>query len=219
MRLPFTPAQFFDAFRQYNETVWPAQAILTAAAVLCVLLVVRPRPWAGPFISAVLAFFWAWLALAYHLSFFARINPLAYVFAAVSLTGAVLFFWFGVLRRSLRFSLHSRRAVAGLALIGYALAVYPMLSIFTGHRYPAMPTFGLPCPTTIFTAGILAMGMRPMPRAVWIAPILWSVVGFQGGFLLGVPQDFALGAVLPVGIWAMLDRTGERQARAAAGPR
>ena len=207
MRLPFTTGQFFDVFRQYNEAIWPAQVVLAALAFLCVLLVARPRPWSGVFVSAVLAFLWAWLAFAYHLPFFARVNVLAYGFAAVSILGAGLFLWFGVVRRTMRFSLQDRRpTAAGLALVTYALAVYPILSIISGHRYPGMLTFGLPCPTTIFTIGMLTFLKTPVPRIVLVAPLLWCVVGVQAAFLLDVTQDLALGAAAPIGVWVMLRR-------------
>jgi hypothetical protein len=41
---------------------------------------------------------------------------------------------------------------------------------------------------------------------VMIVPVLWCVVGVQAAFLLGVPQDLALGAAAPVGLWAMRSR-------------
>ena len=204
MRLPFTAGQFFAVFGQYNEAVWPAQILLNALALLCVAAVVWPRPWTDRFVSAVLAFLWAWLAVAYHLWFFARINPLAYGFAAVSALGAGLFFWFGVVRSRMRFSLQRRsRALTGAGLVVYALIVYPLLSILAGHRYPETPTFGLPCPTTIFTIGMLALMTAPRPRSVFIVPILWCVVGLQAAFLLGVPQDLALAAAALAGLWLM----------------
>ena len=41
-------------------------------------------------------------------------------------------------------------------LILFALILYLGLGIVFGHRYPAVPVFGVaPCPTTIFTVGIL----------------------------------------------------------------
>jgi hypothetical protein len=86
----------------------------------------------------------------------------------------------------------------------YALLVYPALSMVTGHHYPEMPTFGLPCPTTIFTVGVLALAKPPVPRVVLIVPILWSLIGVQAAFLLGVPQDLALGVVAIVGSWLMV---------------
>ncbi len=55
-----------------------------------------------------------------------------------------------------------------------------------------MPTFGLPCPTTLFTIGMLAFLIPPYPRSPVIVPVLWCTVGAQAAFLLGVPQDAGL---------------------------
>lgn len=193
MNLPFTVEQFYDVFREYNESVWPAQVILNVLALATVLIVLVPRRWSGRAASAVLALLWAWLGVAYHLAFFARINPAAYAFAALSLAGAILFFWHGVLRGRLRFAWRGgMTAYTGAGLLGFALGVYPAWSWYAGHRFPAMPTFGLPCPTTIFTIGLLCFLTHPYPRAVLIAPLLWALIGAQAAMLLGVPQDSGL---------------------------
>lgn len=191
--LPFTAEQFFDVFRAYNEAVWPAPVLLLALAVAALVIVAWQRPWSGRVVSAILGFFWAWIAVAYHLAHFASINPLAYAFAAVSAAGAGVFVWQGVARGRLRFRFSgSARAVGGAALVSFALLVYPAWSVLAGHRYPAMPTFGLPCPTTLFTIGMLALLVPPYPRSVAVVPVLWCLVGAQAAFLLGVPQDLGL---------------------------
>ena len=201
MQLPFTIEQFYGVFREYNTSVWPAQILLVALAVVAVALVVVPRRWSGAGISSILAFLWAWLALAFHLAFFAGINPGAYVFAGVSLAGAVIFLWQGVLRRQLEFRVvRSFRTVVGLILIVFALIMYPVWSHYAGHLYPAIPSFGLPCPTTIFTVGMLAFLVAPYPRSPFVVPVLWCLVGVQAAFFLGVPQDLGLGIAGIVGI-------------------
>lgn len=193
MQLPFSTGQFFGVFRQYNETVWPAQIILLMLALGAVALVIFPRRWSGVAISAILAFLWTWLGLAYHLAFFASVNPLAYVFSAVSVAGAIVFIWQGVVRRRLEFGMRrAARTLVGFVLVLFAVAVYPKWSIHAGHRYPALPTFGLPCPTTIFTLGMLAFLAPPYPRSPFLVPVLWCFVGAQAAFLLGVAQDLGL---------------------------
>ena len=84
MRQPLTAEQFF------------------AAAAFFLIFV--SRSWASIAISLTLAFFWAWLALTYHLLFFARINLLAYAFSGLSFIGAFIFLWQGVIRHRLRFA-------------------------------------------------------------------------------------------------------------------
>jgi hypothetical protein len=198
--LPFTSEQFFAVFGAYNESVWPAQLFLLALAVLALVLVAFPRTWSGSAVSAILAFLWAWLALAYHLAFFAAINPAAYVFAAVSAAGALAFLWQGVVKRKLRFHLtRSVRVAVGVALVVFALFVYPAWSIYSGHGFSAMPTFGLPCPTTLFTMGLFTFLVPPYPRSTLVVPILWCLVGAQAAFLLGVWQDLVLLLAAAVG--------------------
>lgn len=193
MQLPFSVEQFYHVFRQYNTTLWPAQVLLVGLALMAIALVLVRRRWSGVAVSSILAFLWAWLGLAYHLAFFTAINPLAYGFSAVSLAGAAIFFWQGVVRRKLDFRwAPSARAVVGLILIVFALIVYPAWSIYVGHSYPAMPTFGVPCPTTIFTIGLLSFAVAPYPRSPLVVPVLWCFVGAQAVFLLGVPPDSGL---------------------------
>lgn len=201
MKLPFTIEEFFSIIREYNEALWPAQVFLVCLALAAIFLILRPRRWSGVGVSAILAFLWAWLAITYHLAFFTRINPLAYVFSAVSLGGAFIFLWQGVVRRQLQFAwVGDGRALVGTVLVVFALVVYPIWSWYAGHPYPHMPTFGLPCPTTIFTIGLLAFLVPPYPRSPFIVPILWCFVGGQAAFLFGVHQDLGLIAAAVVGV-------------------
>ena len=193
MSLPFTVEQFVDVFAQYNLAVWPAPLVLTALAALCVLAMFTRLRWRGLLISAVLGVLWLWLALAYHWAFFSKINPLAFAFALASAAGALLFLWHGVHRGRLRFRWQSRPMDwLGAGLVGYALLIYPVLNALSGHRYPGTPTFGLPCPTTLFTIGVLAWLEAPYPRSVLVVPILWCLVGVQAAFLLDIAPDLAL---------------------------
>ncbi|MCW9088814.1 MAG: DUF6064 family protein [Gammaproteobacteria bacterium] len=201
MQLPFSTEEFFGVFRQYNEAVWPAQVFLVGLALAAIVLVLKPRRWSGVGISAILAFLWAWLAVAYHFAFFTRVNPLAYLFSGVSLAGAVVFFWQGVVRCRLQFAwVGGGRAFTGTALVLFALTLYPIWSWYAGHAYPHMPTFGLPCPTTLFTIGLLAFLVPPYPRTPFIVPVLWALVGTQAAFLLGVHQDLGLLVAAAVGV-------------------
>jgi hypothetical protein len=82
--------------------------------------------------------------------------------------------------------------IAGGTLIVFALLLYPAIGHFLGHRYPAAPTFGLPCPTTIFTLGVLLFAAHPVPRWVLVVPLLWAAVGSVAAFQLGVLEDLAM---------------------------
>ncbi len=202
MNIPFTSAEFYGVFSAYNTAVWPMQWPLLALGLLAsVLLTLHRSKYAGVGISAILTFLWVWQALAYHLVFFTAINPIAYVFAAVFMAGAAVFFWQGVVRRKLTFKNTSGwRMRAGWGLLIFAWFIYPAWTYLAGHRYPAFPTFGLPCPTTLFTIGLLALLVKPHPRSAVVVPVLWCFVGSQAAFVFDVQADLGLIVAGVVGI-------------------
>ena len=203
MNLPFDRAQFFDVMAAYNQAVWPAQVVLTFGALWVVWLLVRQTPAAGRWVSAVLAFLWAWTGVAYHWVFFTTINPAAWGFGALSIAGAIALAWFGTVRQRVQVdAVPGPRGYLGWLLIGFALLVYPLLGKLAGHDYPATPTFGLPCPTTLFTVGVLML-TTGTPRWVYVVPLAWSIVGSSAAFMLGVYQDLGLLVSAGAAAWAL----------------
>jgi hypothetical protein len=172
-----------------------------------VLLFRRDRV-SGRVIAAILALLWLWTGIVYHLVYFTAINNAAFLFAGFCLLAALLFFWTGVVKGRMRFTAGwSAWNIIGALLIAYALLVYPLLSRFLGHGYPMMPTFGLPCPSTIFTIGMLCFLVTPFPRYVLLVPVLWTLVGTQAAFLFGVWQDIGLMVAGFIGIGLAFKRS------------
>jgi hypothetical protein len=199
--VPFTSDQFFDVFRAYNEAVWPAQWVLTAAGVAALGCALSRRSLGARVALAILAALWLWMALAYHLAHFWRVNPAAPLFALLFGASAGLLLWAGLRSTAPRFELRlSPRGVVGMVFAVYGLAVYPLLNPLFGHAYPAAPGFGLPCPTTLFTIGVLSLAQPRPARALLIVPVAWSVVGTVAAIALGVYQDYALGLA---GLWGL----------------
>ena len=83
-------------------------------------------------------------------------------------------------------------AVIGLLFIAYALIIYPLIGTYLGHGYPRLPTFGLPCPTTIFTFGIFLMADKKFPLSLLVIPLIWSIIGFFAALSLGITEDYML---------------------------
>ena len=190
---PFTLDQFFEVFRNYNETVFPAQIFLYLASLIAVYLIINPTSFSNIIISIFLAFFWVWMGIVYHLIFFAPINSAAYVFGAAFILQSILFIIFGVVKKKLSFSFHSDiYGMTGIVLILFALVFYPVLGYFLGHVYPLSPTFGLPCPTTILTFGVLLLNDKKCPVVIMIIPFLWSIIGFTAAFNFGIWEDMGL---------------------------
>ncbi len=193
MNLPFTVDQFLGIFRQYNEAIWPAQILLNFFALTSVVLALRKNLFSDKIISYILALFWLWAGLIYHISFFSTINPAANFFGGVFvLQGAVLYWVGGIKNRIAYRARFDLRGTLGAVLIIYALLIYPLLGYLFGHRYPQSPTFGAPCPTTIFTFGIFLWTTDKFPRYLLIIPALWSLLGFTAALSLGVKEDIGL---------------------------
>ncbi len=189
--MPFTHEQFLDVFGRYNQALWPAVLAFWLVSAAAVLWLIRAGRRASRGIAALLAVHWAWSGIAYHLAFFAAINPVARLFGLLFVLEAGCLAWFGVFRSRLQFSLGATpRHVVALAFVVYSF-LYPVLSLLTG-AWPRLPLFAVPCPTTLFTAGLLLAADPPLPRLVTIVPILWALVGGSAAFLLSVPADFAL---------------------------
>ncbi|MGD8726359.1 MAG: DUF6064 family protein [Gemmatimonadales bacterium] len=213
MQLPFSRTEFLDVFAAYNSALWPASATLWLGSLAALVLLVARGSLART-LSMWLAVLWAWSAIAYHAAYFSRINPAAWLFAGVFLFQAVLFVWVGVVGDRLRFSWRrTRRHLMAAALGVYAL-VYPLLALASGHEYPRTPTFGVPCPITLFTVALLLATDPPLPRALVVIPVLWCLVGGSAAVLLGVTPDLALlVAGLALAVYAVGPSAGRSDAR------
>ena len=215
MTLPFTPDEFFDVLAAYNEQLWPFVLMLWMVTAYAVVMRTRARPVQPWFIPGLLAFHWAWSGLAYHAAFFSRINPAAWVFAGLFVLEAGLLVWYGVVHH--RFQLSRGpffQQVLSRGLIAYAL-LYPAIVAAEGHEFPRLPTFGVPCPTTILTIGFLLAANRPLPRLITLVPIAWAFIGGSAAVLLGVRADL----MLPVaGVVLIVDGIARRDAHSLVWP-
>jgi hypothetical protein len=201
MRPPFTVHEFFAVFARYNEAVWPMQLVLLALAFVAVGLAFRGGKVPSRLVSGTLGLLWVWMAVEYHFAQFAIVNPAARAFGVLFLIQAGLILWFGALTDRLAFERPpGLRAVAGWLLLAYGLVAYPVIGILAGHEYLSSPTFGVPCPTTIYTLGLFCFARRPLPASLLVVPILWAAVGSSAALFLRVPQDLGLLAAGLVGV-------------------
>ncbi len=203
---PFTIAQFFAVFADYNSAIWPLQIIAYGLGILAILALWLRGTIVNHAILAVLALMWALNGIGYHFFFFAEINPIAKGFAAVFLLQSVLLTASILIPNDLRFEVQDDfRSKAGLSFLVYALFTYALLGYFAGRGLMAGPMFGVaPCPTTIFTIGMLILARGRFVVWLSIIPILWSLVGLAAAMQLGIPEDFGLpvaGATLFIVLW------------------
>ena len=219
MRPPFSAEQFYAVFVRYNEAVWPLQLLLVIAAIaLAIAAVATPRR--SRVVIGALAALWAFSALAYHVAFFTALTPAAWLFAALFLIEAALLAWHGLRTRRLHLAVPPDRTtrIVGGALIVYALFGYPALANFAGQQYPAVPTFGVPCPTAIFTLGVLMWCLRPVPWSVLVVPVAWSIIATEAAVAFGVVEDFALPVAAALAVGLLLRRPRRPSRAVTASP-
>lgn len=214
MELPFTRDAFAQVFTDYNQAIWPIQLVawLMGAAATCAILL--NRTWSAPLVFALLALLWAWTGIAYHALHFTDINRAAYGFGFAFAVEAMILLMLSPRSRDLRFGISTSADFIGFTLIVYGLAIYPIATLLWTHPYPTTPMFGVtPCPTVIFTFGVLLLA-KPQPSPwLFVVPVLWAVVGGSAAVLLGVPEDWALFAALaawPVAAKLRPNQAGER---------
>jgi hypothetical protein len=210
MDLPFTTEQFIAVFERYNPAIWPLQIVAYALGVVAVAVTLKPVRRSDRVIGAVLAIFWIWIGVTYHLVYFREINPAATVFGAFFVAQGVLFLFVGVVRPRLVFRAGlSASSMLGGLLILYSMVAYPIIGSLLGHGYPRSPSFGVaPCPTTIFTFGLLLWTRARPPTYVLAIPLIWSAIGFSAAFTLGIYEDIGLPIAGVLGTALLLWRDG-----------
>jgi hypothetical protein len=195
MRIPFSTEDFLRVMVEYNEAVWPMQIVLVALALGAIALAWRESGGRSRYVSVVLGFLWIWMGAVYHWAFFTGINSAAWVFGALFVVEGLLFVYEGTITKRFRVAFVSAGAAAralSAALFAYALVLYPILGRLLGHRYPRSPTFGLPCPTTIFTFAVLVVADSPVLKRLLVVPFLWSLIGFGAAIEFGFYEDVGL---------------------------
>ena len=192
MSLPFSQADFLAVFAAYNHAVWPAALVLWLLTIGALCHLYRRGRHSSRIFCCVLALQWIWAGVVYHWVFFRAINPAATLFGALFVLQGLLLLYLGVHRTRLTFTpLSTGRGWQSGILMAYAL-VYPVVGLAAGLRYPRLPTFGVPCPTALFTIGALLIAPRSEARLTAALPLLWAGVGGSAAFVLGMRADVVL---------------------------
>ena len=208
--MPFSTEQFFDVIARYNQALFPAQVIAFLLAVVAVWQVFKRSEGADRYTAGVLALLWVWMGVAYHFAFFTAINPAAWLFGSLFIVQGLLFGW-ALWKEKLSFGWPGgATGWAGGILLAYGLVLYNIWTLAGPHGYPQSPIFSLPCPTTIFTFGLLLWTTDRVPKVLLVIPFLWTLVGTSAAVNFQVIPDYGLGLAGVVGtLWVVLkDRKG-----------
>jgi len=217
--MPFTVDQFFEVFENYNLAIWPAQIVAYLFGIAAVILAFRADGMKARVVSCVLALFWIWMGVFYHIIYFSRINSAARVFGILFILQGLVFIINGAVCGKIRFRFSGGWIpVTGSVFILYSMVIYPLIGKLAGHSYPGVPVFGVaPCPVTIFTFGLMLWVSRPVAVYTVLLPLIWSLIGTSAALNLNVPQDYGLGIAGILGTVLLIVRNRKLKKQGSGG--
>jgi hypothetical protein len=192
--LLFSPRTYYRMFELYHAEIWPIHVVVLASVVAIAVLLRREEEWPGRVIAGLLAAWWLWVAIAFHLQRYATINWAARYFAGLFAIQALLLVWYGVVRGRLRFRV-SREPAAFMAvgLLVFALVFEPVAGRVAGRAWHQVEIFGLtPDPTAIATLALLALSTARPHRALVVIPVAWCAIGAATLWALGSPEAWVV---------------------------
>ena len=165
---------FWNTIARYNAATWPWQiAIVAAAAVLTVLLYLRPTQNVKRAMKLFLAGLNAWIAVVYYL-----------VWCGQRSHSDVLALFWGIM------------AVIWLyALLPSLMPLaYPLFSLARGLSFPMMTMPVMPCSVAVFTIGLMLAFTHRINIFLVLFLCHWALIGLAKVYFFGIPEDFLLAA-------------------------
>jgi hypothetical protein len=212
MSLPITFKQFLEIIANYNQAVWPMQIFAYILGIAALFFTIKETKYSSKITSAILAFFWLWVGIVFSLMFVSQIMKLFIVTGVLFIIQAILFLIFGVFKANIPFRFRSDvYGVIGIIFIAYAMIGYPIIEYLMGLSHSQFLYNGLvPCPTTVFTFGLLLWMVKKLPKYILIIPFIISLNGFLA-IPLGVYEDIGMVIAGLLGTFLILYRDKTRK--------
>ena len=192
--LLFSPRTYYRMFELYHRQIWPIQVVAIGSVAAILALLLRDSEWARRTIAALIATWWLWVGIVFHLSRYSTINWAAKYFAALFVIQSVLIVWLGIVRDRLR--LTPGRNIGGrmaLGLLAVAVVLQPIAGGLTVRAWPQVELVGVtPDPTAIATLALLALVTQRPPRSLLVIPVLWCAIGAATLWALGSAEAWVV---------------------------
>lgn len=199
--LLFSPRVYWRLLELHNASLWPLHLVMVVLAAGIVLGLRQRWPAANRAACTALALIWVWVGWSFLAQRYATINWAADYAAWAFYVQALLIAGVGGIGG--RVCIENASTVArsvGIALIGYAVLLHPLVAVATGRGIASAEVFGImPDPTAIATLGIIVMMHRA--GAAWLLlpiPALWCLVSAMTLYAMGAPEGW-----LPLGAAAL----------------
>lgn len=192
MKFPFTTEQFFAIFEKYNTTIFPMQILIFFAGCFLLYLIYTKKKNPNKIIGYLLGCIWLWAGIVYHISFFTEINKAAYIFGSIFIIQGIIFITSTYHGKLLFEFTNTLEKQISLFFITFGLIIYPLIGFILEKSVVHTISLGLPCPTTIFTCGLLGLQLGNIKKYLLIIPAIWSFIGLFAAISMGVYQDFVM---------------------------
>jgi hypothetical protein len=189
--LLFSPRVYWRMFETHNAALWPLHVVTLAAGLLIVLLIAWRPAIRTRWIALILAILWTFVGWSFLWNRYAAINWAAvYVAPAFFVEGVLLLLAF--LRDALAFDRPRPADWIGYLILGFALAVQPLLAPLQGRGWASSEVFGIaPDPTAIATLGVLLLARGRLLPLLLPFPVLWCLLSGMTLRTMGEPQAWA----------------------------
>jgi hypothetical protein len=169
----FSPQTYYRMFAQYHARIFPLQVVLVASAVALPLLGRSSWAPAGRLVPAVLAAWWTWVAIAFHMGRYSTINWAARYFALLFAAQALLLAWYAIRQTG-----HRAQPGNWSTWVLWLVAILaPLGSILSDRTWNQVELIGAtPDPTAIATLAF-ALTIVRWRLVLAIIPLLWCVIG------------------------------------------
>jgi len=199
--LSFSLDEFLSVLGSYNVDIWPLQIIAYVLILIILFVSLKPTRYSLQIILAGLTFFWLFNGIVFCFIYWAPSHIFGYIFG-VSCTVQGLLFLYSIFKSDITMNPQDKGyKITGILFVIYAIIGYQIFGYYLGHIYPKFFAAGLvPCPTTIFTFGILAIINTKIPIKYVVIPFVISLGGFLAAYN-GIYEDIGL---IVLGIWGTI---------------
>lgn len=181
---------FWNTIASYNAATWPVQIVLVAAAaVLTVLLYLRPTPAVRTAMKVFMAALNFWIAGVYYLIYCGSRdhNDMLALFWAIM--GCIWVYDLVIGHASLQRT--GNHKVFALLLFVMPL-VYPLFSLALGRTFPMITSPVMPCSVAVFTVGLMLAFSERINLVLAMFLCHWALIGLSKVYFFGIPEDYLL---------------------------
>lgn len=177
-------------FAAYNAATWPAQIGFTlVAAMLLVLLYLRPTPAVRIAMKLFMAFLNFWIAGVYYMIYCRPREYHGMLALFWAIMGGIWIYELLVKHASLeRTGQHNAFAVLLLVMP----LIYPLCSLALGHEFPIMTSPVMPCSVAVFTIGLMLAFSERVNIVLAMFLCHWALIGLSKVYFFGIPEDYLL---------------------------